>query len=77
MDGQRNHRSDDTAAIIVRQFTASRIERQLLAQIFDLVCGSQSGSDECVPAGQNTGQKHLANAVIDVTDSSSARRRAA
>lgn len=38
MDGSLNSAGNAMAAMVVRQFTPSRIERQLLAQVFDLVC---------------------------------------
>jgi hypothetical protein len=38
MDGSRKRDSSGMIALVVRQFTPSRIERQLLAQVFDLVC---------------------------------------
>ena len=38
MDGSFNRAGNAMAALVVRQFTPSRIERQLLAQVFDLVC---------------------------------------
>jgi hypothetical protein len=38
MDDLRKSDSSRVIALVVRQFTPARIERQLLAQVFDLVC---------------------------------------
>ena len=38
MDGSRKTSSSRVIALVVRQFAPSRIERKLLAQVFDLVC---------------------------------------
>jgi hypothetical protein len=42
MDGRSNRAARGTMAVVVRQFAPSRIERQLLAQAFELLCGRQS-----------------------------------
>lgn len=41
MDG-RNKASKRMTARMVRQFAASRVERELLAQVFDLVVGERT-----------------------------------
>lgn len=41
MDGPSSKAGNAPTAVVIRQFTPSRIERQLLAQVFELVCGSQ------------------------------------
>jgi len=41
MDGPSSEAGDALTAVVIRQFTPSRIERQLLAQVFELVCGPQ------------------------------------
>jgi len=41
MDDSRKGNSNRVIALVVRQFAPSRIERQLLAQVFDLVCHDQ------------------------------------
>lgn len=38
MDDSRKTGSSRVIALVVRQFAPSRIERQLLGQVFDLVC---------------------------------------
>lgn len=34
----------DATALVVRQFTPSRLERQLLTQVFELVCNPRESS---------------------------------
>jgi hypothetical protein len=46
MDGSLNDAGKAMAALVVRQFTPSRIEHQLLAQVFDLICGRQCAVEE-------------------------------
>ena len=41
MDDSRKGASNRVIALVERQFAPSRIERQLLAQVFDLVCCEQ------------------------------------
>ena len=41
MEGLSSNGGGPITATVVRQFAASRIERQLLAQAFDLLCGRQ------------------------------------
>ena len=52
MDGSLNDAGNAMAALVVRQFTPSRIEHQLLAQVFDLVCGRQCAVEESHSMGQ-------------------------
>ena len=41
MDDAGHGNGNSAIALVVRQFAPSRIERQLLAQVFDLVCEEQ------------------------------------
>ncbi len=41
MDVSGNRAGNAMTATVVRQFTPSRIERELLAQVFELVCGQR------------------------------------
>ena len=41
MDDSGKDNRNRVIALVVRQFAPSRIERQLLAQVFDLVCHEQ------------------------------------
>lgn len=45
MDGPSSNAGNALTAVVIRQFTPSRIERQLIAQAFELVC-SQRGEVE-------------------------------
>ena len=56
MDDSRKTGSSRVIALVVRQFAPSRIERQLLAQVFDLVCCEPSPI-ACSSAEQ-TGDHH-------------------
>lgn len=58
MDGSLNDAGIAMVALVVRQFTPSRIERQLLAQVFDLVCGQQCAVDESRSSGRSTVPTH-------------------
>jgi hypothetical protein len=52
MDGSLNDAGNAMAALVVRQFTPSRIEHQLLAQVFDLVYGQQCAAEESCSSGR-------------------------
>ena len=58
MDGSLNDAGHAMAAMVVRQFTPSRIERQLLAQVFDLVCDQRCETDESHSTGRSATQTH-------------------
>lgn len=45
MDGLRKQVDGSTSAMVVRQFSPSRIEKQLLAQTFELLIGLQTEAD--------------------------------
>jgi hypothetical protein len=52
MDGSCKHAANAMTAMVVRQFTSSRIERQLLAQVFELICAPQCALDTSRSATQ-------------------------
>lgn len=54
MDGVLNHASKGMTASVVRQFAPSRIERQLLAQVFELVCGQRSEGKDSRSGGRRS-----------------------
>ena len=54
MDGSSKHAGNAMPATVVRQFTPSRIERQLLAQAFELVCGPRWEAEDSACEDQNT-----------------------
>ena len=58
MDGSLNDAGNAMAAPVVRQFTPSRIEHQLLAQVFDLVCGRPCAAEESRFTGQIANPMH-------------------
>jgi hypothetical protein len=76
MDGQEICRNHDIAAFVVRQFSSSRIERQLVAQIFDLMFDRPSRE---VQHGGAEGLEppHAAKISVPATTSRNPRRRAA
>lgn len=45
MDGSSVHAGNDRIAVVARQFVPSRLERQLLAQVFELTCRPQSATE--------------------------------
>jgi len=58
MDVSLNAAGNAMAARVVRQFTPSRIERQLLARVFDLVCDQRCEVDESHSIGRSAVQTH-------------------
>jgi hypothetical protein len=72
MDGSSINAGKGMTATVVRQFTSSRIERQLLAQAFELVCGPRCEVEEsrlaescasrshCVSEGGHAIEPHVA-----------------
>jgi hypothetical protein len=58
MDVALNDAGNAVAALVVRQFTSCRIEHQLLAQVFDLVCGQHGAVDESRSTGRNAAATH-------------------
>jgi hypothetical protein len=58
MDGSLNDAGNAMAAPVVRQFTPSRIEHQLLAQVFDLVCGQPCAAEESRFTGRSAVPTH-------------------
>jgi hypothetical protein len=60
MDGLPINASNAMTGSVVRQFAPSRIERQLLAQVFELVCGQPSDGDASRLEGQMGGARTYA-----------------
>lgn len=58
MDVALNDAGNAVAALVVRQFTPCRIEQQLLAQVFDLVCGQHGAVDESRWAARSATATH-------------------
>ena len=77
MDGSFKHAGNAVTAMVVRQFTPSRIERQLLAQVFELVCARRCAVEESGLATQAaTGTQRFGDGE-HVVESHNAGRRAA
>lgn len=77
MDDCFNRAGSAVTAAVVRQFTPSRIERELLAQVFELVCGQRSEADESHWSGQHTVETHRMRAAQRATETAAAGRRVA
>ncbi len=54
MNGSTNLAGDAMTAVVARQFAPSRLERELLAQVFELVCGLGSGANDFDSATSGT-----------------------
>lgn len=46
MDGSKKLASSDATAVVAREFEPTRIERELLAQTFDLLCKQTTATKE-------------------------------
>lgn len=58
MDSPSGKAGNALTAVVLRQFTPSRIERQLLAQVFELVCGSRCEAKASHSAALSTALTH-------------------
>ena len=56
MEGVLDRGAEDVTALVAREFTPSRIEHQLLAQVFELVCGPRCVGDESRLAKQRVSE---------------------
>jgi len=77
MDDLLTSASNGIVAPVVRQFAPSRIERQLLAQVFELVWDQRKEADEGRRAGQWMPETHRAEDQVEVLATRFARRHAA
>ncbi len=77
MDGSSIRAGNGMTATVVRQFTPSRIERQLLAQAFELVCGQRSDVEESRSTGQSATHTQRVDAGEQAIDAHVAGRRVA
>ena len=71
MDDARQSDGKAVIATVLRQFTPSRIERQLLAQVFDLVAHAPPTRANGSDAGA---ERHLSAASCDVAEASVAEQ---
>ncbi len=77
MDGPRNHARNDVTAVVAREFEPTRIEHQLLAQTFDLVCKGVIDSQEASTNSAMTNHTTTSAARHLPAGVDGARRRAA
>ena len=77
MDGSRKDAGSAVTATVVRQFVPSRIERQVLAQAFELVCGQRCKLERSACAGRNAMQTDRVGERGLAIDTHAAGRRAA
>ena len=75
MDDSHKRGSNQVIALVARQFVPSRIERQLLAQVFDLVC-CESASPTCFSAKQAEEHQARAPSICDCSAEPQLARRA-
>ena len=77
MEVSLSNASNGMTATVVREFTPSRIERQLLAQVFELVCGRRGESEEIPVRGPMSLQPNRVGHVEQTIETHVAGRRAA
>lgn len=77
MDSSSISAGKGMTAMVVRQFRSSRIERQLLAQAFELVCGPRCEREESRLAEQYASQSHGVSEGGGALESHVAGRRVA
>lgn len=56
MEGRLSQGGGGVTALVAREFVPSRIEHQLLAQVFELVCGPRCVGDESRLASQDAAE---------------------
>jgi hypothetical protein len=76
MDRRGKSAGSAAIALVVRQFSPSRIERQLLTQVFECVVARRRESHEVVDDGVGPGT-HEASRLAETTSSHEATRSAA
>ncbi len=77
MDRPLSNAGTALTAVVIRQFTPSRIERQLLAQAFELVCDSRSELETSHSAALRTSPTHGVSTGEQAIQAPSAGRHAA
>ncbi len=77
MDGSLKGAGNPVTATVVRRFMPSRIERQLLARVFELVCGPDCEAEGSACAEQNAARTHRVGERRQAIDAHAAGRRAA
>ena len=69
--------TNSVSVIVVRQFSPSRIERQVLTQVFELVCGQRPESGESHSDRSSAVASHRVHESDQATEGVVAGRRAA
>lgn len=77
MDGSSNVAGNGVTAMVVRQFTSCRIERQLLAQVFELVCSERRDAESSHSATQSWASTECWDHGDQSTETLRGRRHAA
>ena len=68
MDGSIDITGNAATATVVRQFAPSRIERQLLAQVFQLVCGEAGDDGTSRPDPECSPSRHVSRGQVQAID---------
>jgi len=76
MDGALKDAGNAMAAMVVRQFSPSRLECQLLAQVFDLVCDQHCAVDDAHSTIRSAVPTHCVGDSAQAIVTHVARRRA-
>ena len=77
MDRRGKSASDAAIALVVRQFSPSRIERQLLTQVFECVVATRRDVHEVVGHGAGDPETNEVSRLAETTSSREATRSAA
>jgi hypothetical protein len=77
MDRRGKSASDAATALVVRQFSPSRIERQLLTQVFECVVATRRDAHEVVGNGVDDPETNEVSRLAETTSSREATRSAA
>ncbi len=77
MDVSGNRAGSAVTATVIRQFTPSRIERELLAQAFELVCGQRHKVEATACEEPNAARTRRVGKGTQAIETHIARRRVA
>ncbi len=77
MDRRGKSASDAAIALVVRQFSPSRIEHQLLTQVFECVVATRRDAHEVVGNGVGDPETNEVSRLAETTSSREATRSAA
>jgi hypothetical protein len=77
MNGSANRAGNAMTAVVARQFAPSRLERELLVRVFELVCGLGSMAKDSDLAASGTGHTYGIGVVEESLHTQTEGRRAA